>query len=137
MRLTALALAVLAGPAFAQEPCPPAGGQAFAVLEAAKSEFLTGDYAAFHGRLARFIRGTDFQQLFNPLIVAAPQGFPSCTTVLQRVETGGMVQEVILFELSDGFPLGLYLLAAPVRGELSFLSFKYSTSIGDVMDELR
>ncbi|MEM7320982.1 MAG: hypothetical protein AAF408_18405 [Pseudomonadota bacterium] len=130
-------ISLLSAPAFAQERCPPENGTKFELLEGAKFDFLTGDYKAFHAKVSVVISGLDYEKLFNPLILGAPEGFGACTTVLQRVETGGMVQEVVLFEMPNGVPLGVYMLVAPVRGELQFLSFKFSTSIGDVMDELR
>ncbi|WP_171175824.1 hypothetical protein [Ruegeria sp. HKCCD8929] len=137
IRTLALVTMLAAESASAQTPCPAEGGQTFALFETAKLDFLKGDYKSFHAHIATLISGTDYEKLFNPLILGAPDGFSGCTTVLQRVETGGMVQELVLYELPNGVPLGLYLLAAPVRGELSFLSFQFSTSIGDVLDELR
>ena len=134
--MRAILLALLsAGPALA-DPCPATGGVEVPLFEGAKVDFLAGDYRAFHDKATSVISGTEYETLFNPLIVGAPKGFKSCTTILQRIETGGMVQEIVLFD-TGGTPVSLYLMGAEMSGRMHVLSFRYSTSIGDVLGTVR
>jgi len=137
LRSLLIAATLAAGPALAQSECPPEGGIQVPLLETAKQDFLTGDYRGFHEKITTVIRNTDYDELFNPLIVSVPDGFSTCSTILQRVETGGMVQEVILYQLPGGTTLGVYLMAGPVDGRMHVLSFQFSTAIGDVLEKLR
>lgn len=131
------AAVLAAGPAVAQSECPPQGGIQVPLFEAAKQDFLKGDYRGFHQKITTVIKNTDYDKLFNPLIVGAPNGFSTCSTILQRVETGGMVQEVVLYMLPGGTTLGVYLMGGPVDGQMHVLSFQFSTAIGDVLEKLR
>lgn len=136
----ALFSAVLAGAAMAEPICEMRGAEEVPALEAAKAEFLKGDFSEF-SNVATEIMGNARNQLKEPLErmgVLFPDGFESCAVVLQRRETGGMIQEVSTFVIKDQeFPMSLYLLAIPIRGEWKIAYLNFNSTLSDVLSSLR
>ncbi len=80
----------------------------------------------------------EYQPLFGQLEAMVPQGFDGCTTIVQRVDTGGMVQEVTIFNMpNNAGPLSLYMVAAPIDGKLTPLLFNYNSAVDEVLDKMR
>lgn len=123
----------------AQSVCEMRDADAVPLLEEAKKMFRDGDFLSF----ANFIgssMGPGAQALVAPLdrlATLVPDGFESCQVVLQRRDIGGLVQEVSTFNVPDkDFPVSLYLLAMPVRGEMVIGQINFNTAIGPVLENL-
>ncbi|WP_342076655.1 hypothetical protein [Yoonia sp. SS1-5] len=139
MKHIALAIALTApGLAFAQS-CPPSTSADLPVFEAAKAAFLKTDYKAFANLVDDYIPTIDdqFEALFGPLDALGPRGFDRCRTVLQRRETPGFAQELILFfPKGSTVPLALHLVGVEADGEVRMLEFTYNTAISEVLEGL-
>lgn len=110
----------------------------FPILEESKALFLKGDFRGYLATVDTFFPDLDYGPLFEPLSALAPDGFDGCTTIAQRVDTGGMVQEITLFDLpGDQGPLSLYMAAGPVEGELTVLLFSFNGKLSVILDKLR
>lgn len=135
-----IAAALSAAPLSAAPVCEMRGAEELEVLEAAKAEFLKGDFEKF-ADVATEVMGNSRATLDKPIAQMAglfPMGFESCQTVLQRREAGGMVQEVSTFNIKDGdFPMSLYLAATPIRGEWKIVHLNFDTSFTKVLSGLR
>ena len=68
-----------------------------------------------------------------------PNGFPRCSTVLQRRDVGGMVQEITMFaiESPDTGMISIILTAVPFNDEPEIVAFVFNSAIGPVLDELK
>ena len=134
------ALALSAGAAVAEPVCTLEGGQEFAEMEAAKAQFLTGDFDGFLQTMQQDL-GSNVDALREPLQNLAgfvPDGFESCRTIAQRVDTGGMVQEVTTFNIDgESFPFSVYLLAFPGSDRMRFGYVNFNTGIWSVVESLR
>lgn len=144
--LTALALAapVLTSPALASESCALNGLEPMAFSGAAKDFMLKGDYRGFFFATPNLFHKTEqlFEQTLGPLVIAAPKGFDSCSTIMRRSEDGGMVQEVTLFtgmnkSGNKDEVMSLFLVTGPVNGETALLYFVFNSQLGKVLDEIR
>jgi hypothetical protein len=63
-------------------------------------------------------------------------GFNGCATIAQRVDQGGMVQNLVMFD-GKAAPLYLYWLAVKDCEREVILSFKFSTALDDMLAVLR
>ncbi|MBU2983539.1 hypothetical protein KO498_17160 [Lentibacter algarum] len=133
------ALAVFCSPAFAAPVCEMGGAEPVELLETAKAEFLRGDFQAFKD-ITTEIMGTASEKLEKPIAQLEglfPDGFESCQTIVQRRDSGGMVQEVTTFNIKgQDFPMSVYLLAAPIRGELKVGYLNFNTTMTEVLKSL-
>lgn len=138
----ALAGLVLAGPVRAQEPaCALNGVEPVPVMEKAKAAFLHGRYREFYQVATPYVPDAHkkYPELMGPLAELFPDGFPNCSTVLQRRDAGGMVQEVTMFGLEPPKTgmLSIILTSVPFKDDPEIISFVFNTAIGPVLDELR
>ena len=84
----------LAGPALAETaPCTLNGVEPLPVLEAAKAAFLKGKYHEFYRLATPYVPDarSQYPALMGRLAELFPNGFPRCSTVLQRRDVGGAV----------------------------------------------
>jgi hypothetical protein len=118
--------------------CAFTGPTIFPELEAVEAAFLTGDYAGFAALIRASIPSLDEAAITSGVAQAVPGGFESCTTVIQREDVGGLVQEVTLFELPDGKgTISLYLQSALVKGERKITQFSFDGTLTAVLEKLR
>jgi hypothetical protein len=142
-KCSALFLAAICAGAgvWAQEPiCSMEAAEAVPVFETAKALFRKGDYLAFYNLSTPLVleRDAKFDTLMGGIAQAVPDGFEGCATVLQRRDDGGMVQEVSLFLLPEKRgTIGLYMMAAPLSGDMRVIVYSYSTDIGEVLSSVR
>ncbi|SMO37150.1 hypothetical protein [Paracoccus laeviglucosivorans] len=134
-------LSLLASPVFADAPCALNGTEPVAVHEAAKADFLAGRFEAFFQAATPLVQDRDakFDEVMGPLARLIPDGFAECSTVMQRRDTGGLVQEVSLFKLKPpgSGHLSLLLTSAPVEGEQKIAFFRYNDQISQVLEAVR
>ncbi len=139
MKHLIIALALAASPAVAENTCEMRGAEPVEILEAAKEAFLKGEFQEF-SKVATELMGSSRKALEKPLGQLEglfPNGFEDCQTVVQRRDVGGMVQEVTTFNIKgQDFPMSLYLLAAPIRGEMKISYLNFNTTMTDVLDSL-
>ncbi|NNF24567.1 MAG: hypothetical protein HKN63_07160 [Rhodobacteraceae bacterium] len=125
--------------ALAQDaPCENAQTDAVPAFEAAKSAMLQGDYETFYKLSTPHVPDAESRkpQLIGPLQSALPGGFKSCWTVVERFEEPGLYQDVTFFDSGAG-PVGLYLLGAVYKGEITIMHFAYSQVPSDMLDNLK
>lgn len=119
--------------------CTLDGGVGTPVFDASKRAFLSGDFGEFL-RVATLRMSENLDSLNEPikrLTELFPDGFIGCRVVAQRVDIGGMIQEVITFETKANFPMSLYLLAIPMRGQLEITYLNFNTEFNMIIDQLR
>jgi hypothetical protein len=118
--------------------CAFTGPTVFPEMETAKVAFLAGDYAGFFALAAAQMPNTDGVALMAGIAEAVPDGFASCTTVVQREDVGGLVQEITLFQLPEGKgPISVYVQSALIDGQRVILQFSFNTSLDAVLEKLR
>ncbi|MEO0389442.1 MAG: hypothetical protein AAF218_00735 [Pseudomonadota bacterium] len=130
----------LPAPLFAQSVCAMGGAPVEPAFETAKSAFLSGNFDAFaRATTVLMPKGpAAFGDSMQRLKELFPEGFEGCQTVAQRRDAGGMVQEVTTFNIAGALgPMSLYLLAAPLRGEMKISYVYFNTTMNDVFDRLR
>jgi hypothetical protein len=135
----AIVLSCLASPGAAQvtPACAFTGPTVFPEMEAAKAAFRTGDYPGFFKLVGELMGDTDGTALMADLAASVPDGFESCTTIAQREDVGGLVQEVTLFSLSDGRGyIALHMQSALVDGRRVVLQFGFNSTLTKVLDDL-
>ncbi len=140
MKKLAIALALVAGPAFAEPLCEMGGAEPVETLEVAKKKFLDGDFKGFSDYATASMGQAASRALEKPVTQLEglfPNGFESCQTIVQRSENGGMVQELTTFNVKGlDFPMSLYLLAAPTRGEMKISFLNFNTTLTEVLKSL-
>jgi hypothetical protein len=62
-------------------------------------------------------------------------GFDGCSTIVQRVDTGGMVQSVVVYHGKVG-PLFGYWQSYSKDGDFAMLTFNLNTDLNAVMASL-
>ena len=111
-----------------------------ALLEHAKSAFLSADYREFVTIAGPYFPDLDenFNDYFGQIQIVFPNGFDRCETVLQRRESPGFHQDLIFyFPKGSPAPMALLLIAAEVDGKTVLVEFTYNTSISDVLSDLK
>ncbi|MEL6883688.1 MAG: hypothetical protein AAFP87_04205 [Pseudomonadota bacterium] len=120
--------------------CDMGGADVLPVFEDPKAAFLAGDFQRF-GEVtsALFTNGiAAYGDALDKMAELFPDGFDSCQTVVQRRDLGGMAQEVITFNTqAHAAPMSVYLLATPIRGEMSITYVNFNTKMIEVLDNLR
>ncbi len=131
----ALALSPLAAlPALAQDAaCTLAGGTPIAEVEAVNALVKAANFDELSAALAVTINGLA-PDVFDGLKGAYPEPFTSCTTLVQRLDVGGLSQHVVVFEGAN--PLFVYWAAAPYAGQSGVVSFNMDSTFGPVMEML-
>ncbi len=118
--------------------CAFTGPTVFPEMETAKAAFLAGDFAGFFAQAAAQMPNTDGVALMAGITQAVPDGFASCTTVLQREDVGGLVQEITLFQLPEGNgPISVYVQSALIDGQRVILQFSFDSTLANVLENLR
>jgi hypothetical protein len=118
--------------------CAFTGPTVFPEMETAKAAFLAGDYPGFFALAAAQMPNTDGVALMAGITEAVPSGFASCTTVVQREDVGGLVQEITLFQLPEGKgPISVYVQSALIDGQRVILQFSFDSTLGNVLEKLR
>ena len=137
--LASLALCLSASVVSAQS-CTGENLKIIPEMEAAKDAVFEGKYETF-GRML----GSDFQglpenatQMFAPFREIVEGGYDSCTTILQRHESPGFYQDMVIYS-SDQYegPIALLLIGADVGGTFRFVEFSFNTSFSEVSSGLR
>lgn len=121
--------------ACAQEPsCAFTGQTIFPELESAEAAFLAGDYAGFVTIAGAGMPQLDSDALIAPLAEAVPDGFTSCTTILQREDVGGLVQELTVFTAPEGAGIVvLYAQSALLDGSRRVLQFSFDSDLNKML----
>ncbi len=134
-RLAAVLSLLAMTSACAQEPsCAFTGQTIFPELEGAEAAFLAGDYARFVGLAGAAMPQLDADALIAPLADAVPDGFASCSTVLQREDVGGLVQELTVFSAPEGAGLVvLYMQSALIDGSRRILQFSFDSDLNKML----
>jgi hypothetical protein len=133
-------LSCIAGQSAAQTTpaCAFTGPTVFPEMEAAKAAFLAGDYPGFFALAAAQMPNADGVALMAGITEAVPDGFASCTTVVQREDVGGLVQEITLFQLPEGKgPISVYVQSALINGQRVILQFSFDSTLSDVLEKLQ
>ncbi len=137
-RIPALSMALLAsgvGGAALAQGCPPADGLAIPVVEQLNQMVLDSDFAGVATVIQQTI-GMNIRGGIENIAQTYAAGFDSCTTVLQRADTGGMVQVVVMYESSVGPFFGFYR-TVEVAGEARLVSFTLSPKLDEVMEKVK
>lgn len=140
MRSTAIAIGLIAAtfcalPAFADVPvCALAEGTAIPEIEALNALVLAAKFDEVTQALSVRMGGLA-PDLLAGVAAAYPQPFTSCTTLVQRTEIGGLVQEIVVFEGAQ--PLFVYWVSGPLSGEIGPLSFNMNSTFGEVLQSLQ
>ena len=121
-------------------PCDNSTEVDIPIFERAKTAFLASDYDKFSVLAGPYFPGLqeDPDSLFGALKNALPGGFERCVTVLQRRESPGFHQELVLY-FPHGFagPVALLMIAVVVDGEARMIEFAYNTNVSGVLEELK
>jgi len=109
-------------------------------MEAAKDAFYRGNYQEFAKILgAKFpVLSDGGRGLFAPLENQMDGSYSSCHTIIQRHETPGFYQDVVLY-YSDQVsgPITLLLVGSDIGGEFRFLEFTFDFAMLEVLNRLR
>ncbi len=138
--LSFAAAAFIAGKSALAGPCENSTAADILLLENAKMAFLASDYDEFAVIAGPYFPDlqADPDSLFGALKNALPGGFDRCVTVLQRRESPGFHQDLVLY-FPRGFevPIALLLIAVVVDGEPRLIEFNYNTNVSGVLEELK
>lgn len=134
-RFSAAGLLALGAVAAHAEGCPPEGGIEIAKVEAMNQLLLDKDFEALTKAINDEI-GAGIEKPMAAIASLFSEGFDGCSTIAQRTDLGGMVQNVVIFRGKPG-PLFAYWLSIPQADGYRILSFTINTSIGEVLSELR
>ncbi|MGL5009572.1 MAG: hypothetical protein ACRC6I_06785 [Paracoccaceae bacterium] len=121
--------------ACAQEPsCAFTGTTIFPELEGAEAAFLAGDYDRFVSLAGAAMPQLDGAALTAPLAEAVPDGFSTCSTILQREDVGGLVQELTVFTTGDGAGIVvLYMQSALIGEGRRILQFSFDSDLNKML----
>jgi hypothetical protein len=134
-------LVLAAGLAFASttaahaEGCAPEGGEVIAEIEAMNQMVLANDMAGYVAAIKGYI-GVDVTASIEQVAQVFTEGFEGCTTIAQRFDTGGMVQNVVVYHGKVG-PLFGYWQFYAKDGGFALLTFNLNTDITAIMADLR
>ena len=131
----------LAAPVMAAKPpCALNGVQPVPVLETAKAHFLKGEYPEFCRIATPFLSDAEarYRELFQQMAELFKGGFTDCSTVLQRREAGGMVQELTLFSIRPPGRgvMSLLMTTAPLKEGEKVVFMSFNTQLARVMEQL-
>lgn len=122
-------------PAFAEAPvCALATGTPIPEIEALNALVLAGKFDEITQTLSVRMGGLA-PDLLDALAAAYPQPFTSCTTLVQRGDDGGLVQEIVAFEGVQ--PLFVYWVSGPFAGAVGPLNFNMNSNFVEVLQSLQ
>lgn len=131
------------GAAAAADPAPPCALNGVAPvpeIETAKAHFLKGEYPQFYRVATPFVADAEarYGDVMGKLPVLFHGGFSACSTILQRRDPGGMVQEMTLFTVKPpgSGMMSLLLTSAPVDGEDRVIYMTFSSLMSRVLEEI-
>lgn len=134
-----LAAALTSSCAVAEPLCEMGDAKPVDAFEAVKAAFFAGDFERFAEIGTAHINGgpASLGGGVMQLSAAFPNGFESCQTIVQRVDVGGMVQEITTFNVAGQTrPIAVYMLGAPVRGDIQITDLTFDTTLRAVLDDL-
>ncbi len=126
--------------ALAETVCEMGDATPYPVIEEAKAAFLASEFSEFSQQVTALMshQRAPVDSALKQLEEIVPRGFDSCATILQRVERGGMVQEIATFNVRGGaFPVAVYFLAIPIRDDMGIALFNFNTTLEEVLDSIR
>jgi hypothetical protein len=136
MKAAILAGLVVLAPTLAlAEGCALDGGTVIGRVEAMNQMVLDLDIPGLVAAIKQQV-GIDVAADMGKVAEIFADGFNGCTTIAQRVDQGGMVQNVVMFDGKVG-PLFGYWLAVPQGNEHRIISFTFHTDLDQVMGHLR
>jgi hypothetical protein len=129
------ALVLSATPSFAAPPCALKDSVEIDTMSKTKSAFASFDSDLMLPLFQENVSKTAIENLFSQVKTVAPDGFDSCQTMLQRLETGGMVQEVSIFVAKGGGPrVFFYALGVPNEtGDTRLHVVNFNTDIDEIL----
>ena len=121
-----------AEPALADMTCEPLD-TAIPELETAKATLAAGDYPEFF----QWVRGlaadeSEADAFARTIGDAFPDGFVSCSTILQDMRSERFVEDISVFESSDGRLFFLYWAVMMHAGEWVVLEYRVSTEFSEI-----
>lgn len=109
-------------------------------MEAAKDAFFDGNYQRFADMMGANFPGFSARapEMFGPLENLVAGAYASCHTILQRHESPGFYQDMVIFydDQVEG-PISLLLVGADFGGEFRFVEFTFNSSMSAVLENLR
>ena len=117
------------------EGCSLEGGTTLVKVEAMNQMMLDRKVDRFSAMIKAELGG-DVANQMGRLAEMYKDGFHGCATIAQRVDIGGMVQNVVFFN-GKSAPLFIYWMAVAESDREVLLSFKFSTNLDEVMSALR
>ncbi|MGL4238015.1 hypothetical protein [Tabrizicola sp.] len=133
--IVTLGLLALGPVAAHAEGCAPDEGIAVPEIEAMNQLLLNKDFDGFSAAVEEVI-GIKITGDMKPVAEIFVEGFDGCATIVQRVDVGGMVQHVVVFNGKPG-PLYGYWMAIPRDDGVRIMSFIVHTDLDKVMMLLR
>ena len=130
--LLSIAFTSLATTAFAQG-CPPTDGETIAQVEQLNQMMIDADYAGLTTALQD--AGIEGAGLVDPLAANFPSGFDSCTTLVQRNESGTMTQTVVAFPNANS-TVFVYWQSGFVGDKFYMLNVYLNTDQGKLLDKV-
>jgi hypothetical protein len=130
----AILTAITPGPAAWAQGCPPADGKTIALVEELNQRLLDEDFLGFAQQIEAAM-GMNIRGGIESISKTYTGGFDACTTVLQRSDTGGMVQAVVMYRGAVG-PLFGFFRTVEAEGATRLVSFSLNGSIDEVMAKL-
>ncbi len=134
-RIAMAAMLVLSAPMAWAEGCPPRDGATIPEVEAMNQMLLDLDFNGFAATVKQQV-GTDISASMPGAAELFAKGFIGCTTVVQRRDIGGLVQNLVYFDSSVG-PLFVYWRVVPVGAAHRLISFSVNTDMDKVFDHLQ
>ena len=131
----AAGLLFLSPTAVVAEGCRLEDGIAVPAIESMNQMLLDLDVQGFAAAIQDELGG-DVTEQMSQLAEMYKDGFHGCTTIAQRVDRGGMIQNLVFFNGKTA-PMFVYWMAAEDGGRYVLLAFKFSTVLDDVMVALR
>lgn len=116
------------------EGCAPKNGIAITKIEAMNQMMVNMDLQGFAAGILAEI-GVDLTGSMGGVADIFANGFQNCATIAQRVDVGGMVQSVVVYNADVG-PLFAYWMAVPASGDYRILSFTFDTELDAVLGKL-
>ena len=137
--LFAAACCIFANSAIAG-PCGNSTDADIPLFEDSKTAILASDYDKFATLAGAYF--PDFEKDPDSILGAfkntLPGGFDRCITVLQRRESPGFHQDLVLF-FPRGFvgPIAVLLIAVVVDGEPKLIEFNFNTNVSGVLEDIK
>ncbi|SMY06068.1 hypothetical protein [Flavimaricola marinus] len=135
-----IAVCLLAGAPAAAQVCDPSPSEVVPNFEAVKQVFLDGVTRESLGPLLSKMSVSDemWSGMTTGLANYFPGGFTHCTSVVQRRDDPGLVQEIFSLRTEDeARSLFVYLAGFHMDGEVAVMSLSFQTSVREALEQLR